>query len=142
MIRQKIVLPDYDDWTIYAYYAVTYYAVDEIMGKLRMIDCDRKSLRRAYKNLSKGELDSGLCYSNYYKRRTVLVIALTSCAAEFFNSLHHELQHFEGHIGEAYNLDPKGEEIAYLSGDVAMEMFPKIKHLICDCCRKEGNYES
>lgn len=137
MIRQKIVLPEYDGWNIYCYYAVTHYAVDEIMDRLQSIRCDRKSLRKAYRNLSKGEINTGLCYSNYERGETVLVIALTSCAAEFINSWHHELEHFESHICEAYGLDPKGEEIAYLSGDIAMEMFPKIKHLICDCCRSE-----
>lgn len=136
MIRQKIVLPDYDGWTIYCYYAVNRYAVEEIMERLHSIHCDSTSARKAYRNLSESKLNTGLCYSNARLRRTVFVTALTTCAAEFINSWYHELKHFESHICDAYGMNPKGEEIAYLSGDVAMEMFPKIKHLICDCCRK------
>lgn len=137
MIKQRIVLPEYDYWVIYCYFAVTHYAVDEIMGRLKAAHCDKETLKEAYANLSQGTLNTGLCYSNYDRAQTVMVIAKTSSAAQFINSWHHEMEHFEGHICEAYDLDPKGEEIAYLSGDVAMEMFPKVKHLICDCCRKK-----
>jgi hypothetical protein len=135
MIRQKITLPDYDNWTIYAYYATTRYAVDEIMERLWEIGMDANNARQAFENLSMGNLNTGLCYSNYSMRKSVLVIALTSSPAEFINSWHHELEHLESHIGKVFNLDPTGEDIAYLSGELAMEMYPRIKHLICDCCR-------
>lgn len=135
MIRQKITLPDYDNWTIYAYYATTRYAVDEIMERLWEIGMDANNARQAFENLSMGNLNTGLCYSNYSMRKSVLVIALTSSPAEFINSWHHELEHLESHIGKVFDLDPTGEDIAYLSGELAMEMYPRIKHLICDCCR-------
>lgn len=135
MIRQKITLPDYDNWTIYAYYATTRYAVDEIMERLWEIGMDANNARQAFENLSMGNLNTGLCYSNYSMRKSVLVIALTSSPAEFINSWHHELEHLESHIGKVFNLDPTGEDIAYLSGELAMEMYPRIKHLLCDCCR-------
>jgi hypothetical protein len=135
MIRQKITLPDYDNWTIYAYYATTRYAVDEIMERLWEIGMDANNARQAFENLSMGNLNTGLCYSNYSMSKSVLVIALTSSPAEFINSWHHELEHLESHIGKVFNLDPTGEDIAYLSGELAMEMYPRIKHLICDCCR-------
>ena len=135
MIRQKITLPDYDNWTIYAYYATTRYAVDEIMERLWEIGMDANNARQAFENLSMGNLNTGLCYSNYSMRKSVLVIALTSSPAEFINSWHHELEHLESHIGKVFNLDPTGEDIAYLSGELAMGMYPRIKHLICDCCR-------
>lgn len=137
MIRQKITLPDYDNWAIYAYYATTQYAVDEIMERLWEIGMDANNARQAFENLSMGNLNTGLCYSNYSMRKSVLVIALTSSPAEFINSWHHELEHLESHIGKVFNLDPTGEDIAYLSGELAMEMYPRIKHLICDCCRKK-----
>lgn len=137
MIRQKITLPDYDNWTIYAYYATTRYAVDEIMERLWEIGMDANNARQAFDNLSRGNLNTGLCYSNYSMRKSVLVIALTSSPAEFINSWHHELEHLESHIGKVFNLDPTGEDIAYLSGELAMEMYPRIKHLICDCCRQK-----
>ena len=135
MIRQKITLPKYDNWTIYAYYATTRYAVDEIMERLWEIGMDATNARQAFENLSRGSLNTGLCYSNYSMRKSVLVIALTSSPTEFINSWHHELEHLESHIGKVFHLDPTREDIAYLSGELAMEMYPHIKHLMCDCCR-------
>lgn len=137
MIRQKIVLPEYGDWEIYIYCAITHYAADEIMDKLREIGIGRLKARQAYKNLSSGKLNTGLCYSNYRRRQSVVVIAKTTTAAQFVNSWHHELEHLEKDIGAVFNLDPNGEDIAYLSGEIAMEMFPKIRHLLCDGCRKK-----
>lgn len=140
MIRQVITLHEYDDWTIYAYYATSQYYVDEIMERLWEIGVDGNRARQAFDNLSSGKLNTGLCYSNYASRKSVLVIALTSSPAEFINSWHHELEHLEGHICKVFGLDRTGEEIAYLSGEIAMEMYPKIKHLICDCCRNKSEY--
>lgn len=137
MIRQKITLPDYGNWEIYAYFAVSGYWVDEIMEKLWEIGCDGETALQAYRNLASSELDTGLCYSNYRERKSVMVVALTSSPAEFANSWHHEMCHLVAHIGKVYDLDPLGEDAAYLSGEISMEMFPKIHHLLCQDCRNK-----
>jgi hypothetical protein len=134
MIRQTIYIDKYD-WVVNAYYYVSEYYTDEIMEMLWELSCDSATAKKAYENLSSGELDTGMCYSNYVKKRSVMVIARTSSAAEFFNSLHHELTHLQAHIASTFRLNPLGEDIAYLTGEVAREIFPKVKHLICDCCR-------
>jgi hypothetical protein len=64
-----------------------------------------------------------------------MVIALTSSAAEFFNSLMHELSHLTAYIAKDNGISFTGEEVAYLEGDLAREIFPKTKPLLCDCCR-------
>ena len=135
MIRQKITLPDYGNWEIYAYFAVTKYMTEEIMDCLWDIGCDGQTALRAYRNLASGDLNTGLCYSNYRHKKSVMVIAKTSSAAEFLNSLHHELCHLTAHIGKVFDLDPTGEDIAYLSGEISREMYPKIGHLLCEECR-------
>lgn len=135
MIRQRIILPHYDDWEIYAYFAVSKYMTEEIMDRLWEIGCDGEAALQAYRNLAGGNLNTGLCYSNYRNKKSVMVVAMTSSAAEFFNSFHHELCHLTAHIGKVFGLDPVGEDIAYLSGEISMEMYPKIGHLLCDECR-------
>lgn len=136
MIRQTIYIDKYD-WEINAYFYVSEYYTEEILEMLWHLGCDADTAKKAYRNLSSGQLNTGLCYSNYVKRKSVFVIAKTSSAAEFFNSLHHELTHLKAHIANVYRLNPLGEEIAYLTGEIAREMFPKVKHLMCDCCRKK-----
>jgi hypothetical protein len=140
MIVQDIYIKEHD-WLLHAYFAVDAYYTDEIMERLWEMGCDSEHAERAYENLASGELNSGLCYSNYERRETVLVIAITSSADEFLNSLLHELTHFQSHVQYALSLDKTGEDVAYLVGDVVMLMYPKIKHLLCDCCRTKNDYD-
>ena len=137
MIRQKITLNKYHDWEIYAYYAVTTYYIDEILEHLWNIGIDGSNALNAYNNLSKNSLNSGLCYSNYAKKKTVIVVAKSSSAKEFLNSMTHEASHACTHVATALHIDLRSEEYAYMVGDLCMAMYPKIKHLLCDCCRNK-----
>lgn len=142
MIRQTITLPDYGGWTIYGYYATSQYAVDEIMERLWEVGVDGTRAREAYESLRGGKLDTGLCYSNYLTCKSVFVVALTSSPAEFFNSLVHEVAvHLCMHIATALHIDVKSEDYAYLVGDLCREIYPSVKHLLCDCCKKSVKYE-
>lgn len=140
MIYQEIEVPKYR-WTIFAFYDTTALDTDAVMGALYDLDCDYKTATRVYENLEMGKKNTGLCYSNYRCQASVLVISKTTNASEFISTWHHELCHLQAHISDYYHLDPMGEDAAYLTGEVAQIMFPKIKHLFCDCCRKEKNYE-
>lgn len=136
MIRQTLYVPKYK-WRVKAYYALTCYWTGEIMEELYRLGASKEVLKSAYNNMSACSMDTGLCYSNPLMRDSVLVIAKTSTAAEFFNSFEHEFQHLKGHIASEIGLDPNGEEVAYMSGELARDIFPKIQHLLCDCCRRK-----
>lgn len=135
MIRQKIYIDDYDI-LVYAYYATTQYYVDEILDRLYEAGCRMPIIGVAEDNLSNGYLNTGLTYYSPKNKTGVMVIAKTSSAAEFFNSLMHELSHLTAYIAKDEGLSFTGEDIAYLEGDIAKDIFPKVKHLLCDCCRK------
>lgn len=139
MIRQTLYLPKYR-WRVKAYYSQTCYWTGEIMKELYRLGADSNILRSAYENMSSCTLDTGLCYSNPLLRDSVLVIAKTSSAAEFFNSFEHEFQHLKGHIASELHLDPNGEDVAYMSGELARDTFPAIQHLLCDCCRHKKTH--
>ena len=66
-----------------------------------------------------------------------MVIAMTSSAQEFYNSLMHELSHLTAYIAKWDKMSFTGEDIAYLEGDLSREIFPKVQPLLCDCCRKK-----
>lgn len=134
MIRQKIYLDNYDI-LVHAYYATTQYYVEEILDRLYEAGCRGYNLRRAEQNLAAGELNTGLTYYSSSNREAVMVIAITSSASEFFNSLMHELSHLTAYIAKDEGLSFTGEDIAYLEGDLAREIFPKVEHLLCNCCR-------
>ena len=57
-------------------------------------------------------------------------------AAEFYNSATHEFCHLAAQIAQIIGVNPAGEEVAYMVGEMARDFYPSIKHLLCDCCRK------
>ena len=134
MIRQVAYLPHYD-WTIKAYFAVTGYWVNEIMAELAYAGANEEEMRLSYISLISGNLNEGICFSGEDSHTSIMVVAKTSSAAEFYNSTTHEFCHLAGQIAQIVGVDPAGEEVAYMVGDMARDFYPSIKHLLCDGCR-------
>ncbi|MCM1031565.1 MAG: hypothetical protein NC410_09035 [Oscillibacter sp.] len=136
MIRQRFTLGR-NDWEVFAYYAVDAYYVDEIMSRLIEIGCRGKDLKKAYKNLDTGDLDTGLTYSNYGRRQSVMVIALTSSPKEFEKSWRHESGHLAAQICETFGIPLNGEEIQYLGQDIVDATWDIAKHFLCKCGKRK-----
>lgn len=136
MIVQDFYIERYD-WHVRVFYAVTTYWVGPIIRELRRIGCAREKLEMAYRNLSSGNLNTGLTYSNFERRETVMVIAKTSSPEQFQNSFDHEKGHLCRHISQTFGIDPYGEEEQYLQGYIGQKMFPVAKKFLCECCRGE-----
>lgn len=136
MLIHTLYISKYD-WLVHCYFAVDTYYADTIVNRLDSLGASTTIQRETYRLLSSGALDSGITYSNYHRRESVLVTAITSNASEFFNSFVHESGHLATHIAIADDLDLKGEEVRYIQGDVARALFPSCRHLLCDCCRKQ-----
>ena len=134
MIRAKIYIPQYK-WTVYAYIAVHEYYTYEILDRMRQIGASREEIGNAYRNLMDGHLNGGLTKSNPDTRETVWVMELTSSAAEFFDTIVHEIRHLQQHIANVWGLDQNSEEVCYLCGDIAYRLFPHCKNLLCEHCR-------
>ena len=137
MIIQDLYIPN-DRWRVRVYYAVTTYRTDDILRDFIEAGCEGIQLKRAYNSLKRNTLDTGITYSNFGKRETVMVISLTSSPSEFLNSWEHEKKHLARHIEQAYDIDPYSEDAAYLEGEIAQKMFPVAKKFICEHCRKEA----
>lgn len=136
MIVQDIYIEKYD-WCVKIYYAVSTYLVKHILQDLRAIGCNGRELEKAERNLSAGNLNTGLTYSDFNGHNSVMVISLTSTPAQFLNSWLHEMRHLSRHIEQACGISPYGEEAAYLAGDIGQRMFPVAKKFICEHCRKD-----
>lgn len=130
MIRQRITLDNYD-WHISIYYAVHGYFVDEIMDNLVRIGVKGRKLRRAYNNLSSGKINTGLTYAK--DGEAVCVIGKASSAAQYADSIQHEVMHLAKFIGKAERLSPYSEEVCYIGGEIARKMHPKSKLLTSEC---------
>lgn len=136
MIVQDFILPDYL-WKVRVYYAVRGYWTREILEELRAIGCNGVNLSNARDSLVRNELNTGLTYSNYEVKRTLMVISLTTTPAEFLNSWSHEMRHLSRHVEQAFSISPYGEEAAYLAGTIAQKMFPVAKRFLCEHCRQK-----
>ena len=134
MIIQDIYIPNYR-WRVRVYYAVTTYRIDDILRDFIEAGCEGIQLKRAYNSLKRNTLDTGITYSNFGKRETVMVISLTSSPSEFLNSWMHEMRHLSRHIEQACGISPYGEEAAYLAGTIGQKMFPVAKGFLCAHCR-------
>ena len=102
----------------------------EIIDALYSIHCNREDLRKAYKNLTSGQMNNGLTFSNYVPRKTVTVFAKSTCPEQYFNLIAHELHHLSVHIAIANGFDLSGEEVCYINGDIAQSMHPVCKLFI------------
>lgn len=142
MIRCELYTPRCD-WSVTVFFAINEYWTGEIMEELWKLGIDPDNAKRAYGNLSSGELNSGLCYSNYRQRKSVVVVSKATSPDELFNSIMHEFKHLSSHMAKACDIDETGESIAYATGELAHDMWKYIKHLFCDRCRtkKQENYE-
>lgn len=135
MICCRIYLERYK-WTVHCFFAVDCYYTSAIVDAMAQIGCPPNSLYRVRRNLLSREYNQGITFSNPYIRETVLVTGLTTSAGEFFNSLMHEMTHCVCRICETDGIDMTSEEAAYLIGDLSMQIFPKVRKLLCDHCRK------
>lgn len=136
MIVQNIYLEDWD-WHITVYYAVDRYYTDEILDELELIGCSIKELKNAEHLLRSGDYNTGITYTNFKNRCSVVIIGLTTSPEEFQNTFDHEKGHVAMHIGSALDIDPFGEEFQYLTGAIGEKMFKIAKRFLCEHCRKE-----
>ena len=132
MKRQVIHIPEYE-WKVYVYYGTTPYDTEELLGKLRSLGCSESGVLRTRKQLLRGGYNNGFTYSNHALKQSVVSLGRASEFAQFLNSFVHELQHLSTHIAQAYGIPLDGEEICYLSGWIAQEMYPILIHYLISC---------
>lgn len=137
MIRQRIPLY-YWGWDITVYYEAGPEDADRILFDLDRLGADGAELRKAERNVRGGIPNTGLTFTSLKSRESVTVISRTTSAAQFQDTLDHEKGHLAMHIGKALGLDPYGEELQYLSGEIGRRMFPVAKRFLCDACRKRA----
>lgn len=136
MVVQNIYLEDWD-WHVTVYYAVDTYYTDEILEELELIECSLPELVRAEDMLRSNEYNTGITYSNFKHKCSIVVIGLTTSPEEFQNTFDHEKGHLAMHISSALGIKPYGEEYQYLTGAIGQKMFKIAKQFLCEHCRKK-----
>lgn len=131
MLNYKFNIIDYN-WEVEVYYHITHYEIDTIVSKLKELACKGNELISAKRSLISNSLNTGMIYSNYNKRSSIIIVVNTSTPAEFLNSVTHEVYHLVSHICDADVIDRRSEEAAYLMGDVIRTMYVYSKQFLCN----------
>ncbi len=118
MIYQRIYIPSCD-WEVCIAYDARPKDADYIIDKLIDMGCPNKYLYKAERLLKSGNPNEGLTYSNKRCRETFIVIGHVTDPFQLIDTISHEKQHLEQAICLADQLDPYGEDIAYISGNVS-----------------------
>lgn len=130
MIKQHIHLDNYE-WDITVYYSVHAYYTDEILKDLIGIGIKGKKLANARAMLESGKVNAGLTYVN--NGCAVCVIGKASSAAQYADSLQHEIMHLAIFIAMAEGIPLDSEEVCYIGGEIARKMWEKSKLLTSEC---------
>ena len=85
--------------------------------------CTGINFRRAMNLIGSGAVNTGLTYSNKSERKTIIVVGISSDAAEFVNTMTHEVNHFIKHVMEALYITPGTEDEAYFTGELFELLF-------------------
>ena len=136
MIRQLIHIEQYD-WDARVFMGSTATDAKEILTTLEDIGISAQQFMRAERHLERALRDSGMTYSSAKTRSSVVVIAHSTSPEQTINTFTHELRHLSDDIAEASGIPHRGEEVAYLAGDVACSLAGTLLQIVCDCpnCR-------
>lgn len=121
MIHFDIIFEKYD-WIVEVYIILENVNNKRILDSLDCMKCPEKIKTQAEENLYSG-VNSGFTYTNPKIRKSLMVVNRSSSMYEFINTYNHEKNHVEMHICEELGIDPYSEEAAYLSGELASQLF-------------------
>lgn len=129
MVSQGFSIGD-RDWYIMCFYDVrTRHDLREVRRTLLSAGCSPYKADEACWVLSMW--NKGYTFTNVKDHLTISVMSKATSPEQMYDSIEHELKHIVEHIGEYYGVDPKGEESAYLQGEIGRQMFPAAAVVIC-----------
>ena len=111
------------DWWVKVYYIVENMPIDYILNQL--IDLGLDDEQSFISLFEKDAENKGYTYSNLSRRESIVAIL------DIFNLS------IIMHIAKEDNINPFSEDLAYLVGDIGMQMFPIAKKFLCEHCREE-----
>lgn len=132
MIRDVIDIEQYN-WRAYVFMDAKAQHADEILNLLEHIGIDGAQLMKAERHLQRAVRNSGMTYSSPSERASVVVIGHATSVEETVNTFSHELRHLVDDIAAACGITVSGEEVAYLTGDIALTLASSLLHIVCEC---------
>lgn len=121
MIHYEVYFDKYR-WSVEVFIILSQPDIAEIMSAVKRAGGSKEVIESAHTNLME-DFDSGFTYSSPKYRKSIMVVNRSSSMEQFINTYNHEKNHVEMHICEELDIDPYSEEAAYLSGNMAQQLF-------------------
>ena len=121
MIHYEVYFDKYR-WSVEVFIILSRPDIAEIMSAVKRAGGSKEVIESAYANLME-DFNSGFTYSSPKYRKSIMVVNRSSSMEQFINTYNHEKNHVEMHICEELGIDPYSEEAAYLSGNMAQQLF-------------------
>lgn len=137
MIQQVFSIGD-RDWHIEIYYNVWPQDMPRVYDALVTAGCPATDAESACDDLSVP--NSGYTFTHFARHKTVMVISHATDAEQMYDTIQHETRHAADNIGEYYGLPPRGEESAYLQGEISRKMFVAAAMSVCPKCNHQKYY--
>ena len=109
--------------------------LERVQSALIWADAPDSIIHHVSGNVSAGYLNEGFTYSNPALRRTVFAVGMASSGPQVLDSIVHEIIHIVQHIGIEDGMDPYGEEVAYLGGNISREISDIVCQISCPHCQ-------
>ena len=119
------------NWNIIVYYNTSSVDKHDIAKILHSIKTPYTKIVSALSTLYK--LNQGFTCTSFNLKTSIVSISRASSPKQFMNSIAHEAKHVVEDICAYYNITLKGEESAYMIGEITMIMYNKFKEYICEC---------
>ena len=97
---------------------------DVLVEQMRSFGLSLRSAEKALRILS--NYNTGMAVSNETLRMSVIYISDTTSVEQFWDSCAHELAHVVTAIIDAYNVDYRSEDAAYLAGFLMRQLVREI----------------
>lgn len=132
MIREWLYIEPYK-WDVQVFLDAKAKDAREILDALEDIGINAAQFMRAQRHLQKAVRNSGMTYSSGVNRESVVVIGQSSSKQEALNTFSHELRHLVDDIASANGIASSGEEVAYLTGNIALGLASCLFSVVCEC---------
>lgn len=134
MIHRKIHI---NGWVANVFFCITHYDESILANALKSVNAPIGVIVRMREIAREDEYNTGFTFSNPELRESVVVIGKATDASQFLNTFVHEVRHLSDDIAHEYRIQPRGEEVAYLEGNIATQFTDIVGHFLCPHCRKD-----
>ena len=120
------------DWMVVVLLDIWPEDLGEVYAELREAGAERWRAEEACGGLE--GWNRGYTFTDYMGRVTVVCVGRARGSDELFDTIQHETRHAADHIGKFFGIEARGEESAYLQGELAKQMWVAAAVVLCPRC--------